>query len=77
MISTSARGGERSSDVKMVEIENHHCTRHHQSPTNLPPRRGNQCVRLRVETCCGDDSGSTAHYSLLLHQTGASQKHVR
>ena len=46
MISTSARGGERSSDVKMVEIENHHCTRHHQSPTNLPPRRGNQCVRL-------------------------------
>ena len=76
MISTFARGGKRSSDVKRVEVENRHCTRHHQSPTNPPPRQGNQRVRFRVETCCGNDSGSTAHYSLLLHQTGTFQKHV-
>ena len=76
MINTFARGGERSSDVKRVEVENCHCTRHHQSPTNSPSQRGNQRVKLQVETCCGDDSGSTAHYSLLLHQTGTFQKHV-
>ena len=77
MISTSAHGEERSSHVRRVEVENRHCTCHHQSPTNSPPQRGNQRVKLRVETCCGDDRCSTAHYSLLLHQTGASQKHVR
>ena len=61
-----------SSDVGRAEAKNLHCTRHHQSPTNPPPRRDNQRVRLRVGASCPRSPRQSGCWSHQHHHPTAS-----